>query len=78
MEEDCSWINHWIPVSRFKATPYEDDGCGEPGCFIDRISYTATKDQIEAIMKISTECTQSSFQYRVFFIYFLVEIRNQN
>ena len=45
-----------------KATPNEDDGCGDPGCFSDEMKYSATKEQIEALMKISTECTQLGFQ----------------
>ena len=54
--------NYESLISLIIATPNEDDGCGDPGCFSDEMQYSATKEQIEALMKISTECTQSSFQ----------------
>ena len=41
------------------ATPDENDGCFDPGCFIDKIKYLASKEQIEALMKISAACSQS-------------------
>ena len=49
-----------------EATPDKEDGCGDPGCFSDSIQYSGTKEQIEALMKISTECTQFSFKWKTF------------
>ena len=34
------------------------DGCSEPGCFIDNITYAASSEQIEAIIFLAKECSQ--------------------
>ena len=44
---------------QFTATPHQDDGCEEPGCYEDLVTYSHSQDQIEAIIAQSTECEQS-------------------
>ena len=40
------------------ATPNENDGCEGRGCFVDKVTYNATKFQLEALMHISATCEQ--------------------
>ena len=44
--------------ANWTATPGENDGCQERGCFVDAISYNATKYQIEALLYLSEKCEQ--------------------
>ena len=39
--------------------PGQHDGCSEPGCYSDTISYDATMEQIESLIQISANCEQS-------------------
>lgn len=42
------------------STPGLDDGCDEPGCYVDYVTYNGTsKAQIEALLTISHQCYQS-------------------
>ena len=45
--------------TQFTATPHQNDGCEEAGCYEDHVTYSNTNDQIEAIISQSTECEQS-------------------
>ena len=45
--------------THFTATPHENDGCEEAGCYEDRVTYSHTQEQIEAIILQSTDCQQS-------------------
>ena len=44
---------------QYTSTPHEKDGCEEPGCYDDTVSYSYSDQQIEAIISQSTECSQS-------------------
>ena len=41
------------------AKPNQPGGCDDRGCFVDQISYSATKDQLEALIYISEHCEQA-------------------
>ena len=43
---------------QYTAVPGGSDGCGEPGCYTDNISYDVQMDQIEALISISEFCYQ--------------------
>lgn len=53
-----SILEHTQSQSGWTATPYEDDGCDERGCFVDEITYQATQYQIESLIYISQQCEQ--------------------
>jgi len=36
-----------VNPSGYTSTPNTDDGCADPGCFEDKITYEAGKEQIE-------------------------------
>ena len=64
---DCEFFNgigwslfkpSFSQSTQFTATPHENDGCEEPGCYEDQVTYSQTNDQIEAIISQSTECQQ--------------------
>ena len=40
------------------STPLTLEGCHDPGCFSDNITYDATLEQIEAIIFLSKDCRQ--------------------
>ena len=44
--------------ANWTSTPNADDGCEDRGCFIDEITYNATKYQIEALLYLSVGCEQ--------------------
>ena len=49
---NCSRVEVLIAQSKsnpsgYTSTPNTDDGCQDPGCFQDKISYEAEKEQIE-------------------------------
>jgi len=46
----------------YTATPGGSDGCADPGCFKDKITYAANVDQLEALVSISHRCEQRVFQ----------------
>jgi len=46
----------------YTATPGGSDGCADPGCFRDEITYNANADQLEALVQISHRCEQRVFQ----------------
>jgi len=41
------------------ATPGTSNGCADPGCFKDNLTYRLNADQIEALIGLSGECEQS-------------------
>ena len=41
------------------AEPFTLEGCYDPGCFKDNITYDATAEQIEAIIYLSKDCSQT-------------------
>ena len=50
----CEPYNSWKFInpnksnpSGYTSTPNTEDGCADPGCFEDKISYEANKEQIE-------------------------------
>ena len=45
--------------TQFTATPNQSGGCEEAGCYEDKVTYSNTNDQIEAIISQSKECKQS-------------------
>jgi len=42
----------------YTSLPLASDGCDEPGCFQDNITYSASIEQIEALIDISDTCEQ--------------------
>ena len=41
--------------TQYTATPNMDDGCAEPGCYEDQVTYSHDMDDIESIISWSTE-----------------------
>ena len=43
---------------KYTSTPDSDDGCSNAGCYNDVIKYSATVEQIQALIRISVKCEQ--------------------
>ena len=41
--------------TQYTATPNMNDGCTEPGCYEDQVTYSHDMNQIETIISLSTE-----------------------
>ena len=50
--------HHHSSETTVTSEPFTLDGCYEPGCFKDDITYDATDEQIEAIIYLSKDCSQ--------------------
>merc|ERR1712131_561949 len=44
---------------QYTSIPGGSDGCADPGCYQDNISYNVAKDQIEALVSVSQFCEQT-------------------
>ena len=42
----------------YTALPNSSNGCQDPGCFQDKVTYNGTTDQIQELIFLSTECQQ--------------------
>lgn len=51
-------IHHRQSQQGITATPNQKDGCQDRGCFVDKITYSIDKAQVEALIYVSEQCEQ--------------------